>query len=150
MAKFKFRLQTLLRLRDTARDERRGELAEAYRADEILRRQRRQIEEALDELSEQSRAAAQPGAVNVDRLLDARRYELVLKSQQQLTDQQQQALDAEIERRRQALVEANRQVRVLEILRERQQQRHRREESRQEIKELDDVASRRTVEEDAR
>ena len=32
MAKFKFRLATLLRLREAARDERRAQLAQAYRA----------------------------------------------------------------------------------------------------------------------
>ena len=37
MAKFKFRLATLLRLREATRDQRRAELAEAYRADNVLR-----------------------------------------------------------------------------------------------------------------
>ena len=36
MGKFKFRLATLLRLREATRDERRAELAQAYRADEII------------------------------------------------------------------------------------------------------------------
>ena len=36
MTKFKFRLATLLKLREAARDERRGQLAQAYQADEII------------------------------------------------------------------------------------------------------------------
>lgn len=145
MANFKFRLQTLLKLRETVRDERRGELAQAYRAEEVLRQRQREIEDELAALAHQSRSAAAPGTVNVDRLLEARRYELVLRSRRQLNQQQQEALDAEIERRRQALVEANREVRVLEKLREKQEIRHYQEENRQEIKQLDEAGGRREL-----
>ena len=48
---------------------------------------------------------------------------------------------AEIERRRQALVEADREVRVLEKLRERQLEQHRREEELRETKRLDEVVT---------
>ena len=48
---------------------------------------------------------------------------------------------AEIERRRQALVEADREVRVLEKLRQRQAEQHRRDEDLREVKRLDEVAS---------
>ena len=51
-------------------------------------------------------------------------------------------VDAELRRRQQALVEANREVRVLELLREKQWTRHRDEEARQEMKQLDEVAQR--------
>ena len=142
MPKFSFRLQTLLKLRDTVRDERRGELAQAYRAEEILLRRRQEIDEELGRLSQESRAAAGPGPVDVDRLLDARRYELVLRSHDHVAQKQQEVLKAEIERRRQALVEANRDVRVLELLRQKQLDRHRQEEARQETKELDEAAAR--------
>jgi flagellar FliJ protein len=142
MAKFKFRLETLLKLRDRIRDERRAELAQAYHAAEILGQRRQELEDELAGLIEQNRAAAGPGAVDVDRLLDARRYELVLRSHQQLNQQQQRALDAEIDRRRRALVEANREVRVLEKLREKQEDRHRQQQARQEIKELDEAGAR--------
>jgi flagellar export protein FliJ len=54
-----------------------------------------------------------------------------------------------MEHRRVALAEANREVRVLEKLRDRQHERHRQEENRQEIKELDEVAGRRAVREEA-
>lgn len=148
MAKFKFRLETLLRLRGTARDERRSQLAQAYRAEEILQQQRLRLESDLNELSKESCKAAEPGPLDVDRLLETRRYELVLRSQQQFLEGQRKTLEAEIERRRQALVEADREVRVLERLRERQLDRHRRDENRQEIKHLDEVAVRQTCLED--
>ncbi len=142
MAKFKFRLATLLRLRESARDERRSHLAQAYRAEEVLDEQQRQIARDLNGLESTGRRISAPGPLDVDRLLDIRRYELVLRSQQEHLRQQRQAVEAEIERRRDALVDANRQVRVLEELRGKQLQRHRREENRQEIKQLDEAAGR--------
>jgi len=148
MAKFKFRLATLLRLREAARDGRRAQLAQAYRADEIIEHQRRTIARELSRLEGQNRQASAPGEIDVDRLLEVRRYELVLRSQQQETGQQHEAVRAEIERRREALVGANRQVRVLELLRQKQHERHRQEENRQEIKQLDEAAGRRTAQED--
>jgi len=57
MSKFKFRMATLLRLRETTRDQRRGELAEAYRVDEVLQRQLQQIEGELTALRLQCRSA---------------------------------------------------------------------------------------------
>jgi flagellar export protein FliJ len=145
MAKFKFRLATLLRLRQSVRDERRAALAQAYRAEEILRGQHGQLAGALEEVARHCQEALSPGQVNIDQVLEARRYELVLKSQQQEIGRQQQAVEAEIEHRRGALSEANREVRVLEKLRDRQQDRYRQEENRREIKELDEVAGRRAV-----
>ena len=148
MAKFRFRLATLLRLREAARDDRRAQLAEAYRADEIIARQEQGLAAELIELEEQTRQAAAPGHLDVDRLLEVRRYDLIVRSQQQHVRQQRQAVQAEIERRREALVDADRRVRVLEKLRQKQSERHRQEETRQEIKQLDETASRRSVRED--
>ena len=149
MSKFKFRLATLLRLREATRDERRAQLAQAYRADEIIEHERGRVAGELRELQRRSRQASAPGQLDVDRLLETRRYELVLQSQDQQLAQQHQAVQTEIERRRQALVDANRQVRVLEALRQKQLDHHRQEENRHEIKELDETANRRAGEEDA-
>jgi len=140
MAKFKFRLATLLRLRETARDQRREELAEAYRADDLLREQLARTEQEIGWLRGQCRRAAAPGTVNVDQLVEAQRYEVVLKARQKQLQGQREQIGAEIERRRQALVVANRNVRVLEKLREHQARRHREVENRREIKQLDEAA----------
>ncbi|HID75733.1 MAG TPA: flagellar export protein FliJ [Planctomycetaceae bacterium] len=146
MTRFRFQLDTLLRLRRSERDERRAALAQAYRAEEILEHQRRQLEEALQQLGRQCRQAAGPGPVDVERLLDARRYEVVLRSQADQLAQQRRAVEEEIDQRRRALVEADRAVRVLEKLKQRGYERFRREENRREIRLLDEMASRRTVE----
>lgn len=147
MAKFRFRLATLLRLREAARDERRAQLAQAYRAEELLEQQKHAVEAALAEVWDQARSAAGPGEVDVDRLIEARRFELVLLAQKQHLAHQQELVRSEIERRRQALVEANREVRILEHLREKQWQRHRDEENRREIQSLDECALQRAARE---
>lgn len=148
MAKFKFRLATLLRLREAARDERRGELAEAYRVDDVLKQRTDDLHRELDAVRRLCRQAAGPGTVDVDQLLEAQRYELALRFQEKQLRQQREAVAAEIERRRLALVEANREVRVLEKLRENLSERHRQEEGRREIKQLDEVAQQRSVREE--
>jgi len=149
MAKFKFRLATLLRLRNAARDERRGQLAEAYRADEIIHQKHRQLAEELAAIQKQQREACGPGPVNVDRLLSDQRYAFLLAAQQGHTERQRLLLAAEIERRRQLLMEANREVRVLEKLEQRQRERHQEEENRLDIRELDEIAHRRAAPQEA-
>ena len=141
MARFQFRLATLLRLRELARDERRTQLAEAQRLIDQLQARRREIDVLL---SEAQRLQAPPaGALDVDRLLNATRYELVLRAEQRALELQEASLAGEVEKRRQALVAANREVRSLELLREKQQERHAAEEEKQSHKELDEIAVRR-------
>jgi flagellar protein FliJ len=147
MVKFKFRLATVLKLREADRDERRAALAEAYRVDAVLEQRLQEVAEEYDGLKEQCRRAAGPGPVAIDRLVEAQRYEISLKYQQAQLVGQRQTVAAEIERRREALVAATGEVRVLEKLRENQAGRHRQEENLQEIKQLDEVAQQRTVRE---
>jgi len=141
MAMFAFRLTALLRLRESRRDECRAALAEAYRVDEVLKGQFEGLARELDVLREFCRLKVSPGAVDIDRLIEAQRYELVARAQQKHVAQQRETVAAEIERRRGALVEADREVRVLEKLRDRQAEQHRREEEMREVKRLDEVAT---------
>ena len=140
MARFKFRMATLLKLREAARDERRAELAQAYRADDVLSEQLQQVQAELSALEERCRKAAGPGTIDIDRLIEAQRYEIILKVQQGNLNEQRGRLAAEIERRRVALLAANREVRILEKLREHQIEQHNQAENRLEIKRLDEVA----------
>ncbi len=140
MPKFKFRLTTLMRLRENTRDERRSELAEAYRVDDLVKQRIQSLAAEMDSLKAQRRVAAGPGTVDVDLLVESQRCEVALKTQQAQFEQQRQAIAGEIQSRQQRLVEANREVRVLEKLREKQLEKHRQEENRQEGKVLDEVA----------
>src|SRR5690242_7503558 len=123
MPSFQFRLATLLRLREVWRDERRAHLAEAEQAEQLITDRLAQIERELADVARRALDAARPGTVNVDRLADSARYEMILKVERQSADQQRQAVAAEIENRRAALVAADRDVRVLEKLRDSQHQR---------------------------
>ena len=147
MRKFKFRLATLLRLRESARDQRRNQLAEAYQAEEAILEQRRKVSEEIADLMRVCREVSGPGELDLDRLLDARRYEVTLRVEHQDLTEKQEAVRVEVDRRRQALVEANRSVRVLELLRDRQLEQHREQETLRQIKELDEVAGRSGLEE---
>jgi len=147
MAKFKFRLATLLRLREATRDERRAELAEAYRADDVLREHLDRLGQELVRLQAQCRQVVGPGTVDVDRLVEVQRYEVTLRAQQNRLAGQREAVRAEIDHRRQALLAADRDVRLLEKLREKQAWRHHQEEHRREIKQLDEVAGQRATRE---
>ena len=145
MPKFSFRLQSLLKLRSAARDRCRASLAEAYQAERILRQKTTQLAVELAELKGQIRKQSEPGQINIDKLLGTHRYELVLMAQQQQLAEQSKQVDEEIVRRRALLVEADKQVRVLEKLRERQQAKHDLEELRQENKLMDEIAGRTAV-----
>jgi flagellar protein FliJ len=140
MPSFRFRLETLLRLRLADRDQRRAELAKAQRAEDMLLAQADGLAGERAETCELSRKLASPGAADVDRLIASHRYELVLKARAQQLAGQIEQVRAEVARRRQILVEADRQVRVLEKLREKQQAAHNLREERREQRLLDERA----------
>jgi flagellar FliJ protein len=142
MAKYKFRLATLQKVREARRDRDRAALAEAFQAEQILADRRTELAAESAELQVLQRSAVAGPLLDVNRLLEAQRYELVLKARGAELAQQQAMLAVETERRRQQLMEADRDVRVLERLDERQRQEHRRGEQRAEVKQLDEVAGR--------
>jgi flagellar protein FliJ len=141
MAKYKFRLNTLQKVREAHRDQQRASLAEAFHAEQVLAENRAQLVAEERELRELQRSANEGQYLDVNRLLEAQRYELLLKAQGQELAKQAVLLAAETERRRQTLVEADREVRVLEKLDERHHRAHVRDEQRVETKRLDDVAT---------
>ena len=98
------------------------------------------VAKGLDDLKRQHRLTASRGRVDIDRVRSAQRYELVLRLEENLIEQQTAALEVEIEKRRNALIAADREVKVLEKLRQRQHERFRDECNRREMKETDDVA----------
>ena len=140
MSSFHFRLATLLRLRETTRDQRRVQLAEVHRIDAELQSQLAELDMDQRQLRRDCRTAAGPGVVDIPRLVEVQRYASALRTKQTDLQRQRQTLAAEIDRRRQALLEADRDMQTLDKLRERQLQAHRREAERQESKQLDEAA----------
>src|SRR5438128_11425206 len=110
------------------------------RAEEVLRAEERTIVGHQADAAERGRQLKSPGTADVDALLQTHRYELVLTAQRRQLAAQIAQVEAESERRRQALVEADRQLRVLEKLRERQAAAHRKEAARRAVKQFDELA----------
>lgn len=135
-----FRLATLLKLREATLDERRGALAEAFRADAMLGESIQAVEKEFADLALEYREATRPGPVNVDRLLDCQRREALLVVQRKEYARQRELLLAEIERRREALALADRDVKTLEKLREKQALTAAKAQARRDAKELDEFA----------
>jgi flagellar export protein FliJ len=140
MAKYKFKLEALRKIRDAKRSQQRVSLAEALRAEQVLAASRAELVAEEADLRRLQRSANTGKYLDVNRLLEAQRYELLLKLRSQELAQQATLLAVETERRRLALVEADRDVRVMELLDERQRRAYdlRREQS--EIKQLDEIA----------
>ena len=142
MAKYRFRLATLRKLRESHRDELRGKLAEAFQAAQLLDEQQLAVAEEMTALQESQRRATSGETTSVSALLEVQRYQAVLRSQQGTLRDQAKLLATEVERRRQSVVEADRQVRVLEKLDERQRLNHQQVQYRVEAREMDEIASR--------
>jgi flagellar FliJ protein len=143
MAKYRFRLETLQKVREAHRDQQRASLAEAFRAEQVLAESRAQLAIEEQEVRELKRSATAGQYLDVNRLVEAQRYEILLKAQSQELAKQAMLLAAESERRRQILVEADREVRALDLLDERHQRAHAIQEQRTEAKRLDEAATQR-------
>lgn len=136
---FPFRLQPLMHLREQARDERRALLADALRVDAELERRETDVRAELRAVRGSQHVAV--GPIDIDRMLESQRFELLLEAQLADLAQQRTHVAREIETRRQALVEADRELRVLEKLREKQYQRWLIERQRREQRLLDEAAA---------
>lgn len=140
MAKFKFRLEALLKLREADRQQRRVELAEAFQVEQLLAEQAAQLQQDIHEAEMRSRVSAAPGRVDVDQLRDAKRYRLVLESQRAVVRQRAEQLATEVQRRRDALAAADKEVRIIERLRQKRLDEHTAAELHRELLQLDEVA----------
>jgi flagellar FliJ protein len=138
MAAFRFRLATLLKLRRTVRDQARAHLAQAQHAADMLEERLAALRRELDAARREQQL--QPGAVDVDRLLAATRYEAVLRYQEQDVLAQRELVAAEVERRRELLLAADRDLKALEKLQQRQAEEQRATMERRAMAELDEAA----------
>lgn len=141
MAKFKFRFDAILRLRENERDAARASLAEAYdalRQIEIRRQELAAERKLLDAASSQRRS----GSLSIDRLLSDGRYERQLAFDDSQALAAAQKIEAELTRRQAVLAAANASVRQMELLREKEIAAWTQAEAKIEQATLDEVASR--------
>ncbi len=146
MPLFQFRLATLLKLRDSERRQRQIELAQAMEAERILKGEADGVTVQITIAKTQVRAASSPGEVLVDSLLELQRYTLQLRTQAVMIAERMAQVRAEVDRRRQVLVEADRQVRMLEKLRDKQAAAFRSEVQKHEQKVFDEIGQKKSGE----
>ncbi|MEM6330039.1 MAG: flagellar FliJ family protein [Planctomycetota bacterium] len=125
-----FQLETVRRVRQSRRDELRGELA-----DEAAR-----VEAELAATQQRLSADVRSPSFDVGRVLESQRYELLLKSQLSDLQKKGELVEQEVDRRRQAVVGAEQDVKALDLLEDRQRQRHTLQEARREQAEMDEIA----------
>lgn len=120
MAKsFRFRLLSIVRLRERERDEAAESLRQALQAKQILEDQ---VSELRAERNSQNelRMVAHQGAIDPQRMINAQRYQMYLDGQVAGLQQQIAMVEQECQRRRASLVKCEQAVRSLEKLEEHQ------------------------------
>lgn len=140
MSKFRFRLETYLRLKIAARDQCRAELAEVMRAEEQLKEHQAGIESDIQDQHAYIRGLTQAGALNVDLITASQREVMFLKALQIEKQQLMLKLRPHIQQRQQALIDADHEVRTLEKLKEQKQEQHLKWEAAMEAKQMDEIA----------
>jgi flagellar export protein FliJ len=143
MARYRFRLAALRRLREIRRDELRARLAEALRAQEILEEQAERLDEQLAAFVDLRRRLLRSGRPDVSQLLEAQRYAIALQTMQRTLRGQREQLATEVASRQLAATDAERDVRVLDKLEEKQRAAHRRAAETAEGRLLDEIGGRR-------
>lgn len=142
MPRFQFRLRTLLNMREARLAETRAQLAESLAAQRDVAERKSALDKKLEEQRQCCRRGIAPGRVDLDRLLTADRYELVLRAELQAVVAREESLSVEIAARQRAVATADGEVRALEKLRGRQLERFRQQEALVAVNELDEVAAR--------
>lgn len=109
-------------------------------ADEwTLRNRHRELQRRREEQFEEIRRLRQSGGVDIDRSASRQFYAGQLNAEMRLVDRNRETLAGQLDLCRQALVEADRAVEILEKLKEKQQAEHRYEQERRAAREMEDV-----------
>lgn len=145
MSRFNFRLASLLKLRVHAREAKQTELAAALRRLKLIEQTRGEVHDELRQLEIHMRTSKAGSTLDVDRLLDGHRYQLALTARVAELTRAIGDAQKEVDRCRLKLVEADRDVKVLEKLHEQQLSDHRRSLEMREMNQLDETAVQRAV-----
>jgi flagellar export protein FliJ len=142
MARFVFRLQTLLSARVRERNERRVELAEAVEIERALHAQAQRVSGELAIARDGISSRQDPFDLVRCQVHD--RFDRLLRHDLGQLNDRLDAATTETQRRRELLTAAEQQVRALEKLRERQAAEFQRQQNAVDQRELDEAASRTT------
>ena len=144
MAVFRFKLETLLRHRRNAEDQRQRQLARHQRYRMILLEQLRQMQQTIRD-SKHALAGGLVGHVDLEAVWGFARYSGQVNERAQQIVVRIAELEKRIDQARAALQDAVRQRRSLELLRNKHYEQWRREQDRRELRELDQMATDRFV-----
>lgn len=139
------RLTAVTRLRESERDEKRQQLADALQAETILNEQQNQIIQEIETAINDRREATNSQSFDPNLMIASQRYETNLRAQQKQIIDNIAAVEVETKRRQEELVQAERAVRTIELLEERGRQKHKSEEQVRAQREMDEIASRRKM-----
>jgi len=124
MPTFTFQLEAVLRYRRNVRDLRRQVLAQVFEAQQTLVHERQNLHRRREQQIAQIREYAGPGEVDIDRTASRRYFTGQLTMQLALNDRNRQLVARQVELCRKQLIEANRDVKVLEELKDRRYAEH--------------------------
>ncbi|XZE32774.1 flagellar export protein FliJ [Pirellulaceae bacterium SH501] len=117
----KFRLATLLKIRERERDQAAKSVQDARMAIEKLSYQKQELL-AENESMNAIRKSASVGAVNLQSILDTQRFQMVLGAQVQQIDNHLGTLNQELQRRESQLLKCQQAVKSLEKLRDQREE----------------------------
>ena len=117
----KFRLATLLKIREQERDMAAKAVQDVRMAIEKLDIAQSEIEQANQQMNE-ARKESSYGSINLHQILDAQRYQMVLAAQSAQIADHKGKLNQELERRQFALIQSQKAVKSLEKLRDQRTQ----------------------------
>lgn len=141
MPKFRFTLEGPLRQRRNIEQMRQRELAVALKAMQDLQDDLRALDDAIRQANQEIRQEHMTGPIDMNYLAAHRRF-LMSAQRKGMTLMQRIALaQREVNERRAAVVEAAKQYKVLEKLREHQWEAFRTEYARKDFAELDEIGT---------
>ena len=146
MAKrFKFRLDTVLKIRKQREDQRKRVVADRLRQIARVREQMASIDRQIRDEMAAIRSAQEPGTIDIQQAMRHRHWLGHLHKTALEAEARLRFLEARLAQERAALAEAMKERRILEKLKDQQWQRYRKEGEKREIVESDEMATVRYV-----
>ncbi len=141
MAKFRFRLEPVLKLRKLRQEEKERQLAEVVRELTHYKHQKSQIESQIAEYYTQIRQKCSDGPIEISALIADRRFLNQLHITNTLQEKKITETEYKLNFARSELTQAKKQKDIMEKVKERFWEKFTEEEKKKEAKELDDVTN---------
>jgi len=143
---FTFRLDPLITIRDNTLKECQAELAKAYHARQIVEETRLKFEKDIEESLQSARKMLESGTIDVTFLLTLQDHKTYRTAQLAKIAEDIKKIDEEIERRRALVVAANKELKIVEKLKEKRYEKYLEEQNKAEMKIMDEIAGNRRQE----